>query len=63
MRTLTLYVTCSASLELFTKDFDELSEEEQELFNQGKIPCQESGALGRWCDGCQFGGVDDEEGD
>ena len=58
-RTLVITITCSASLELFTKDFDELSPEQQGLFNESKIPCQESGALGYWCiKGCPFADIE-----
>lgn len=61
MRELTLYILCVASMELWTKDFDDLSPEHQKLFEDEKIPCAESGTLGQWCKGCQFGEVTEDE--
>lgn len=62
MRTLILTITCTAPWpELWSKDFDELTEAQQELFQQDKIPCREYGTLSHLCDGCQFGNVEADE--
>jgi len=45
---LTFTIQCKAPEELFTKDFDDLTPEEQALFDEDKIPCRESGKLWVW---------------
>ena len=61
MRTRTLYISCKAPLELFTLPWDELTPAQQALFDESKIPCQESGSLWAWCDRCPFGEVEADE--
>lgn len=61
MRKTALIITCTAPLELFTMNFDLMPNEWQEWFDQGLIPCQESGALSCWCERCQFGNVEEDE--
>ena len=57
-----LEIVCRLSEEFFG-DWEDLTPEQQSVFQNDTAQCDGSGAMGTWCDGCAFCIIFDEEAD
>lgn len=62
----TIYVECSAPMNFFEKEWDDITEENQQLImnndglNREGLNCEGSGNIGWWCEDCRWGKIEYE---